>query len=161
MAPYMLTLVFVGLALTSCRGPAPAHEEIDIQDAPKSVARTLTLQNGEILVDRAGRYDTKCPDGKPTRKADYPCRERHFNAFPVVPKGWQPQDPVPAWVTCGHALAECRFLFRGRSGPLTGPVNIRASRRAGRTSGWESAIGDAEARHGLRAAPNGPVVFLD
>lgn len=159
----------VGLAATTlsgCRG----ERAVDIATAEcpsREKAGTITVADGRILLDKPGAYDRVCSgSGPPTGKGATGCVDHHFYVLPLVPNSWVVGDPVPAWVTCqgNHKdVAACVAEATAYRGPIGGDVAVRTgdSSRPGRTvSGWESAVDDAQKRHGLTSSTRAPVLWL-
>lgn len=136
---------------------APAHEKED----------ALVLDGATVAFEKGGAYDRVCTSFEKSPGRNQPgCIDHHFYVFPAVASSWKPAEPVPAWVTCSGkevtTFEACRARMKDHAGAIGGSVAVRvpAKDTGGSTSGWEKAIADAVAKHGLTAAPRGPVLRL-
>lgn len=160
-----LRFVAVSLVLMAAGCKSQEHATVAVVDAPASEARSLTLEQAKVLYDVRGTF--KLPCAPPARAGATPpvCTDSFFTVFAVVPTGWTKADPVTAWVTCAaeRLIDPCEARVRALAGSPAGKVAVRVGDgdKLGRAvSGWEKAVDDAVAQHGVIKAARAPVVSL-
>lgn len=122
---------------------------VSIAEAPRHPeADTLEFEDGEVRADLhyARVWTTTSKD----RKTGTTSTTTHYRTVaPIVPPGWTPEQPVPAWaVTRSHGAPPERWIGAR--------VGLRAD--PGDEESFREAIASAEWRHGLRTAPGAPML---
>ena len=163
LASSVLVVGLLGLPSLACdRNPAPV-ELGSVAEAPaRSEAKRLSFP-GSARVELVG--ETRWRNAPTGRGSASPAGGSNMAMFviPVVADGWTSADPVPAWLTSSEAIVDpgpWLAEVAAHSGPFVGKVVDVAGREPGMrtTSGWQKAIGDAEAKHGITSDPKAPIV---
>ena len=127
-------------AVLTSPAEAPAH----------TAANRFTISGARIMPALAGRYQVTT-----TRQHGSGPREqvRVHHVAPLVPAGWTPAQPVPAWIGCGISPGfDClKALQPGQ----TGFVRVRQAE----ADAFAAAARDATSRHGLKGHPAAPVLL--
>jgi hypothetical protein len=153
----------VGCSSCDAFAPEPPVELDSVADAPRHhEAKRLSFQGGP-RPDLVG--ETSWMAQTTNGRSRGPRREMWMHVVPVVPSGWNPEHPVPLWVTSsdnGEQVGDwMKQLARLDREKVVGKVVDYAGREPGfRTeSGWQRAIQDAESKHGIESDPHAPVVM--
>ncbi len=132
---------------------AGAHlEDVSVTEAREHPgATTFTFRDAYVLVDRVGSHRvTSRRQDRDGRWRDY---SRDYQVAPLVHDGWQPGEPVSAWLTDGGSrdpVAEVWLEPRGGG-----------RRAADRDGGYAGAIADVFVRHRLTAAEGAPLLHWE
>lgn len=112
--------------------------DVAVAEAPgRAGATVLRFRDGTLRPELGGSHERASGNVRSAGR-------RRFVVIPVVPAGWTPTAPVPAWATAGAQAPAAG----------SGGVAVLAEDR----EDYQKAIADAEHRHGLRSAPAAPVL---
>lgn len=114
--------------------------EISVAEAPSQrFATAYTFRDAATRPELSGSESQRGRRGGPGRA---------YRVMPLVPPGWTPADPVPAWAAC--STPDCP--------PKTPSPRFGARVARMDVDAFEKAARAAAATHGLRVAPGAPLL---
>lgn len=164
-AVLQIALILGAFALTSCFKRPEAVRIPKIEEAPKFVSEKRLAFQGTIHPQFFGTYSWSGATTGPGKAAGPNPKKWRF-VVPVTGPNWDKSQPVPLWVTFNSFkknqqpdIASVQRVIQ--AGEIAG-INVDyPERTVGALRGlsaWQSAVLDAEERHGLVSDPRAPIV---